>query len=61
MIAQADAQLNGAADANPRRVSRSLLLYRVRVGAAERQAVRRTVETHGDFTREALGGRGGSW
>jgi hypothetical protein len=31
---------NAAADANPRRVSRSLLLLRVRVGAAERQAVR---------------------
>ena len=32
--------VNAAADANPRRVSRSLLLCRVRVGAAERQAVR---------------------
>ena len=34
---------NGAADANPRRVSRSLLLLRVRVGAAERQAIGRHV------------------
>jgi hypothetical protein len=33
------AQLHAAADANPRRVSRSLLLCCVRVGAAERQAV----------------------
>jgi hypothetical protein len=34
-------QSDAAADANPRHVSRSLLLCRVRVGAAERQAVSR--------------------
>jgi hypothetical protein len=35
------AQLCTAADTNPRRVSRSLLLFRVRVGAAECRSVRR--------------------
>ena len=40
MTVIADAQPGAAADANPRHVSRSWLLFRVRVGAAERQAVR---------------------